>query len=250
LPVVLFYVESLFNPEEEAMKVGAASMLLAVMVLAACGGGDGGGGDDGGGGGSPPGNLVTGSVMKGPFTAGTITGLEFTTNGATLGTAQIQGDGSFELDVGAHTGPLLLRVDGGTYMDEVTGVQAQTEPMFGMVPAVGTGATANVTPLTSIFAQVVFARVEGPPFDPFNTALTTTTNRKTRSLARRDRARRWPRRCMAAQSLHDEPALRSKTDRPRSLRFRVRPLASCRGTCELPSGQARRENRSDHRAAG
>jgi hypothetical protein len=42
LPVVLFYVESLFNPEEEAMKVGAASMLLAVMVLAACGGGDGG----------------------------------------------------------------------------------------------------------------------------------------------------------------------------------------------------------------
>jgi hypothetical protein len=175
LPVVLFYVESLFNPEEEAMKVGAASMLLAVMVLAACGGGDGGGGDDGGGGGSPPGNLVTGSVMKGPFTAGTITGLEFTTNGATLGTAQIQGDGSFELDVGAHTGPLLLRVDGGTYMDEVTGEQAQTEPMFGMVPAVGTGATANVTPLTSIFALVVFARVEGPQFDPFNTALTTTT---------------------------------------------------------------------------
>jgi hypothetical protein len=173
--MVSFHIESL-NNREDAMKMRAASVLLAGLVLTACGGGDGGGGGgDGGGGPNPPGNLVTGSVMKGPFTAGTITGLEFTTNGATLGTAQIQSDGSFELDVGSHTGPLLLRVDGGTYMDEVTGVQAQTEPMFGMVPTVGTGATANVTPLTGIFAQLVFGRVEGPPFDPFNVALNTIT---------------------------------------------------------------------------
>ncbi len=145
------------------MKIVGAVCVVMLLALAGCGGGgdDGGGGGNGGPGPSA-GNLITGEAFKGPFTAGTVTALAISSDGtlgAVLGTAAIQASGAFTVDVGAHTGPAALRVSGGTFDDEVTGSQAQTADLHALLPAVGTGATANVTPLTAIAASRALRRM-------------------------------------------------------------------------------------------
>jgi len=134
--------------------------LAALCLLVACGGGGGGGG--GGSGPAGPGNQVSGSVLKGAFSSGTVTAFAITAAGAagaTLGTGAISATGTYSLDVGSHTGPLLLRATSGTFRDEVTGSTAQTAALAAVLPATSGSNTCMITPLTSLAAALALRQI-------------------------------------------------------------------------------------------
>lgn len=135
----------------------AVFILIVAFGLTACGGGgDDGGGGGGGGNGGGPGNIVSGMAFKGPFTSGTVTAFAIESNGAlggVLGSGPIGGDGSFSVDVGTHTGPLILRASGGAFLDEATGNTTQSAELYSALPATAAANTVNITPLTSIMVS-------------------------------------------------------------------------------------------------
>lgn len=123
---------------------------LLVLALAACGGGDDGGG--GGGSDALPPPPLTGRVVKGPFTSGTVEALAVNANGTLgtqIGSASIRADSTYSINRGSHSGPLVVRASGGAYLDEATGTTTQTADLHAatslvMVPSL------VVTPLTGI----------------------------------------------------------------------------------------------------
>lgn len=128
--------------------------LAVLFVLAACGGGGGGGGGSGPAG---PGNQVSGSVFKGGFTSGTVAAFAITasgTPGAALGSGAISATGTYTVDVGSHTGPVLLQATGGAFNDEITGTTTQTAALSAVLPFVSTANTCMITPLTGFAAAL------------------------------------------------------------------------------------------------
>jgi hypothetical protein len=134
-----------------------------VWLLAACGGG----GDNKGSDGSDavgPGSTAGGVAFKGMFSAGMVRAFVITAagaKGAQLGSGSVNSNGSYSLNLGAHTGPALLELTGGTYRDEVAGTTAQTQPLRAVIAASTTGVTANITPLTTIAAELALADIAG-----------------------------------------------------------------------------------------
>lgn len=129
-------------------------------LLAACGGGDDGGGDDSGN--PPSATQVSGVAFKGLFASGTVAAFAITPGGAagaTLGSGSIAANGTFNVGLGNHTGPALVIASGGTYRDEATGMTAQTQPMQAVIPATGAATVANITPLTTIAAELALADI-------------------------------------------------------------------------------------------
>ncbi|MDP3762262.1 MAG: carboxypeptidase-like regulatory domain-containing protein [Ramlibacter sp.] len=140
-------------PIPSLIRWGAAAS-FALLLITACGGGGGGGsGEPLAGAGS-----ISGSVTKGPVANATVVayGIAGGTMGAQLGSATTDARGSFTLTVGAHAGPVMLRVNGGSYKDEATGTamamgpgDVMTAVMPGMVPGANVSGI-QVTPLTSM----------------------------------------------------------------------------------------------------
>jgi len=142
----------------------AALCLAACIAFAACGGDEGGG--DGGGGG-PGTNLtgVTGFAFKGRFSAGTVTARQLNSNGtlgAAVGTGSVDSSGHYTIATSGFTGPVHITLTGGTYADEVTGTgTAQTAPLTAVIPSLLGTPQCNITPLTTMAAEIATQRMAG-----------------------------------------------------------------------------------------
>lgn len=130
--------------------------LLAVFGLAGCGGGGGG---DSGGASSSTSTEFSGIASKGPILNGTITAFKIVNidnkeqKGAVLNTVHTDHlDGTYKLNLGTYSGPVLIEVTGGSYRDEATG---------NILPLASTlrAAIANVIPNKSGITQIVSASV-------------------------------------------------------------------------------------------
>ncbi|HNQ36132.1 MAG TPA: hypothetical protein PKN80_08740, partial [bacterium] len=125
-------------------------IILAAVTLAFAAG-------CGGGGGGSSVRLDTnllGLASKGPIEGGTVSiyALDAAGNqGALLGTAITDDDGSYSIDIGGYQGNVLVQVTGGTYLDEATNLPVA---FAGTLRAALTNVTGTVsvavTPLTEL----------------------------------------------------------------------------------------------------
>lgn len=142
-----------------------AAAAAAALLLAACGGG----GSDGMMATTPPadGSTLSGNAVKGPVSGATVTAFAVTGGmmGSQLASAVTDANGAFTMPMAGYTGPVMLRMSGGSYIDEATGITMPMAPgdmMTAALPTVPGGATVNVsvTPLTSM-AQVMAQHMSG-----------------------------------------------------------------------------------------
>lgn len=136
-------------------KLIGTFLMLALLVTAGCGGGGGGGAA------APASTVVSGVVSKGAVGGATVTVFAITNGvkgvqlGQTTTVATGAGKGAYTVDIGGYTGPVLVEVTGGTYVDEASNT---TKDLVGLtlraVVANAAGpVSAAVTPLTEIAAQ-------------------------------------------------------------------------------------------------
>lgn len=129
---------------------------LSASMIAGCGGGGGGSGAPA----SAPTGTIRGTVSKGPVSGATVRAYAVTNGakGSQLGSGQTDANGNFTMTVDTYSGPLMLQVHGGSYVDEATGARMNmldADDMTCVVPSVSitTGSTLpgiQVTPLTSM----------------------------------------------------------------------------------------------------
>jgi hypothetical protein len=143
--------------------------LVTLILLAGCGGGGGEGSTSSNT--SPEASrsgVISGTATKGPVSGATVTAFSMNTNGtkgAQIGSAQTDGEGNFSISVGNHSGPVMLQMSGGSYMDEATGSNMNMftgDVMTCAIPAMS-GSTINgvqITPLTSM-AQSMAQNMSG-----------------------------------------------------------------------------------------
>jgi hypothetical protein len=115
----------------------------------------------GGGGGTPPpasSGTITGTVFMGGVPSGTIAayGVSGGMMAAPLGTSQVDASGNFSIPVGTYAGTVMMRMTGGTFVDEATGstmTMQAGDALTSCIPSVAVGAATTgvqVTPLTSM----------------------------------------------------------------------------------------------------
>ena len=147
-------------------KLSWLTLAAAVWVLAACSSGN-----------SPPAATpppaappppatiaVSGAVVDGPVAGATISAYAVSTAGVpsttALATATTTATGSYTLNLPAGTtGAILLTSTGGTFVDDVTGQTVNAPTLNAIIPDVSgaTTVTAQLTPLTTIAAQIALA---------------------------------------------------------------------------------------------
>ncbi len=142
-----------------------AGSLLVLFLVVACGGG-------GGEGESAPNSSINGTISgtatDGPVSGATVTAWSMTANGtrgSQFGSAQTDGQGNFSMSVGGHSGPFMLQMSGGSYMDEATGSQMNmgNNIMTCLISQMSAGSTVSgiqITPLTSM-AQMMAQNMSG-----------------------------------------------------------------------------------------
>ena len=165
-----------------ALTRPVATILATALAaaLAACGGG---------GGGAPASSTdlldlgsttIAGSVVEGPVSGATVTAYSVMGGimGTALGSTSTDANGAFTMPMGANAGPIMLRVTGGTYVDEATGGTVTFTPgqmMTAVLSSLASGtASVQVTPLTAM-AQAMAAGMPGgmtaANIDAANTAM-------------------------------------------------------------------------------
>ena len=83
------------------------------------------------------------------------------TRGSQIGSAQTDGQGNFSMPVGNHSGPVMLQMSGGNYMDEATGSQMPMDAndvmtcVISYLSANSTVSGIQITPLTSMAQSMV-----------------------------------------------------------------------------------------------
>ncbi len=118
-----------------------------------------------GAGGPAANGTMTGTAFMGGMSSGTVTAYAVIGGamGPQLGTSSVDGSGGFSIPLGAYGGTVMLRMTGGTFVDEATGTTMTMQPgdvLTACVPSVTAGSTTagvQLTPLTSM-AQ---ARAQG-----------------------------------------------------------------------------------------
>jgi len=135
-------------------------LTISLGLLAGCGGGGSSTVGDGGGGGTPTLNgAISGTAIKGPVANATVTAFSINANGAAggvIGTGKTDAHGNFSISVGDYLGPMMLRMTGGTYMDEATGMNmnmGQNDALTCVIPSMTAGSMMSgiqMTPLTSM----------------------------------------------------------------------------------------------------
>lgn len=136
----------------------AAPVLLALII--GCGGSASTGSSGSGG-------VISGTAVKGPVAGATVTAYSINgdgTMGGQIGSGTTDGQGNFSMSVGGYSGPVLLRMAGGRYIDEATGTDM---PMGGVmtsaIPYMEAAALmdgVHITPLTSM-AQAMSSNMQG-----------------------------------------------------------------------------------------
>lgn len=153
---------------------------LAVFTMFGCGGGGTGGGTP-----APITSTVTGTAAKGPILGGTVTifailnGAQASTPLATIPAAVTTSttDGTYTATV-SYTGPALVVITGGSYIDEATGqtVNLAGQPPLRAALANVTGTvTANVTPFTEIAVKEALGLTGGLTVANINEANTSVS---------------------------------------------------------------------------
>lgn len=140
-----------------------AAIVGAMFAVSACGGGG-----DGGSGSAPgavTGTSVSGTSAKGIVINGIVTLKDGAGNVLVTTPTQVRTgmDGSFTADVGNYAGPVFVEISAGqntTIQDEITGVNENASNVAGVIlesvttVSAGQPATANVSPFTSVIAQL------------------------------------------------------------------------------------------------
>lgn len=132
-------------------------LILAIgssLLLFGCGGGSG----NGDGATSGANGVISGAAVKGPVSSATVTAYAINNGlmGAQIGNGTTDAQGNFTVSIGAYSGPVMLRMSGGTYMDEATGVSMTMQSgdmMTSVMPRAIAGAVMSgvqITPLTSM----------------------------------------------------------------------------------------------------
>ena len=136
------------------------------------------------GGGTPVNGMVSGSVFNGSMSNATVTAYAVTggTMGAQLASGSTNSMGSFSLSVGAYSGPVMLKMLGGSYENLATGTtmtMSTGDVMTAAVPAIASGATVTgieMTPLTSMAQARAQAMAGGMTATNITTANTAMGN--------------------------------------------------------------------------
>ena len=103
---------------------------------------------------------LSGTATKGPVGSATVKAFAINngTKGSELGSATTDASGNFTMTMGAYSGPVMLQVHGGSYLDEATGMRMNmldADELTCVVPeltvtAGSTTAGIQVTPLTAM----------------------------------------------------------------------------------------------------
>ncbi len=119
---------------------------LITMMVTGCGGG---GFLD-----SSSSSAINGNVAKAPIDNATVTIYRLDTN-EVLGTTKTDAKGDYSLDIGNYTGAVRIVASGGTYIDEVSGVEqnSSTLKLEAISSITVTDRMVNITPVTDISAQ-------------------------------------------------------------------------------------------------
>jgi DNA-binding beta-propeller fold protein YncE len=141
-----------------------SSCLVLALALAAAGCSSG---SSAGGAAPPPpaaGIKVSGAVVDGPVAGATISAYAVSAAGVVattaLATATTSATGSYSLTLPAGTtGTVLIASTGGTFIDDATGKTVDAPTLKALIPDVSAGSsvTAQLTPLTTIAAQLALA---------------------------------------------------------------------------------------------
>src|SRR6266540_6835383 len=145
----------------------ALTLLIgSLTLLNGCGGGGSGSGN-----GTTPAagsGIISGTAVKGPVADATVTAYGVTNGamGSQVATGTTDGQGNFTMTIGDYSGPLMLQMSGGSYVDEATGAIMTMSPgdvLTSVIPSVASGSTITgiqMTPLTSM-AQAMANNMAG-----------------------------------------------------------------------------------------
>jgi len=111
---------------------------------------------------------MSGTAVKGPVNGATITAYGITNGvmGAQLATGMTDAQGNYQISIGTYSGPVMLQLSGGAFIDEATGATMAMSPgdvMTAVISSVTSGETITntmVTPLTSM-AQAMAGNMSG-----------------------------------------------------------------------------------------
>ncbi len=109
-------------------------------------------------GGATASGMVSGTAFNGTLDNAMVTAYAITNGamGAQLGSGTTNTQGDYSLQVGTYSGPVMLQVSGGTYMDLATGTtmaMSTGNVMTAVIPEMSSGASMTgieITPLTSM----------------------------------------------------------------------------------------------------
>ena len=159
------------NPTRLCSSSNVLSLVLATVaatvILSGCGGGGSSSSADAVTSAVAQGT-ISGNAVKGPLSGATVSayGLSNGTAGSALASAKTDAHGAFALSVGGYSGPVMLRLTGGTYTDEATGSMmsmASSDAMTAVLANMAAGSAASgvqMTPLTSM-AQAMAEHMAG-----------------------------------------------------------------------------------------
>ncbi len=132
------------------------------------------------GGGTPVNGMVSGTVFNGTMSNATV--MAYSVNSgimdAQLASGTTNSMGGFSLSLGAYSGPVMLKMSGGSYENLATGAtltMSMTDVMTAVIPTIASGATVtgiHMTPLTSM-AQARAQTMTGGMIDANITAANT-----------------------------------------------------------------------------
>lgn len=135
-------------------KIINGLMLSFILAfVAACGGG---------GGSSVVQTTISGKAAKGLISGGTVRVFAIDANGtvssAPLGSTVTDAGGSYSLSVGSYTGPVLVEVTGGTYVDEASGL---TLPLAIPLRAAVADASGNISVAVTAITELAVRKAGG-----------------------------------------------------------------------------------------
>jgi hypothetical protein len=102
--------------------------------------------------------MIAGTAVKGPVNGTTVTAFAISNGmmGSQIGTGTTDAQGNFTMSIGSYSGPVMLRMSGGTYTDEAAGTTMTMQSgdfMTSMMPQAIAGSVmggVQITPLTSM----------------------------------------------------------------------------------------------------
>jgi len=136
--------------------IGVWFLAIIVGLATACGGGGGEGENVGTSSTSSGGEVVSGTAVKGLVSGATVIAYAISANGirgSQIGSGQTDGQGNFSMSVGNYSGPIMLQMSGGNYMDEATGSQMNmysNDVMTCVISSISANSTVSGIQMTAL----------------------------------------------------------------------------------------------------